>query len=876
MHGRLNLRERLLVILSAALLPLFGLAAWDAVRDSQAEARLAQIQLKFAASLLAANQERIVLGAQQLLGAIASVPHLRSAGGGQCVAYFAALRERYPLYTNIAVFDTDGEPLCHALGGVGAAVGDRAYFRAAAAGERFVVGEPIVGRMTGRASLPFAMPLIEEGRVVAVALAGLDLEAASKSLDAIDLPDGARVLVADRHGHVVMQRPHQVPLLELSRHAELLEAGRAMLPATGEARDGRGESRLYAIAPTALFGDKGFVVRVGMSRELLSPNSIAQGWKDLAILGLVLLAAMALVWWTGGRMIVKPFKQILGTARRIEQGDLGARVPLAMIGQRGEFARLGAAFNLMADSLQVRQAHLESELGRSRSAYAVLDQVLNNMQEGLIAVTRDGRFLLFNSAAARMFPLDDAPVLPEFWPAHFGMHRAEDGALLSPDDLPMVRAALGEGGGHALLHVRNDLVPEGRTVQCSWHRMEGGSVSGGLVVFSDVSELQRLEAERAAHLQRLEETQRKLIESQRIARVGNWELNLVTGRLWWSDEVFALFGASKAGFGNDLHAFEQLVHPDDRPALKPARDRALRDGKVMSLEYRVLRPDGSVVWMHEVAEVRRDDCGEPVWFGGLVQDITERKSIALENASLLDEVRELNATLETRIAERTEQLRAANQELEAFSYSVSHDLRAPLAAIAGFSRALEAKLDVADDERARHYFSRIQAGVGKMEELIEALLQLSRVTRLQLEWTDVDLSALARDTVENLQQQHPSRSVSIHVQDGLSVRGDPRLLRAVIENLVGNAWKFTSAIDAPAIEVGCTGDGAFYVRDNGVGFDMAYAGKLFTAFHRLHTEAEFPGTGIGLATVRRVITRHQGRVWAESRPGAGTTFYFTL
>jgi len=176
-----------------------------------------------------------------------------------------------------------------------------------------------------------------------------------------------------------------------------------------------------------------------------------------------------------------------------------------------------------------------------------------------------------------------------------------------------------------------------------------------------------------------------------------------------------------------------------------------------------------------------------------------------------------------------------------------------------------------------HYLERIRLGVEKMEQLIESLLSLAKVARAPLSYGEVDLGAMSRQFLEDLRMQHPQRAVSIQVQDGLLAQGDERLLRLVVENLLGNAWKFTSRVSAAVIEVGKLESGSeFFVRDNGVGFDMAYAGKLFGAFQRLHTQDEFPGTGIGLATVRRVIARHQGRVWAESRAGEGTTFFFTL
>jgi PAS domain S-box-containing protein len=597
----------------------------------------------------------------------------------------------------------------------------------------------------------------------------------------------------------------------------------------------------------------------------------------LAILAVMMLAAVACVWWIGGRMIVHPARQIVATAHRLQHGNLDARVPTHGSNPRGEFAQIAGAFNLMAESLQLRQSELEAELERSRSAYGVLDQVLNSMQDALVAVGLKGQFLLYNEAAARLFPLQDAPVLPQLWPEHFGFFRADGTTPYQADDLPLVRSVLGESGIQEQLFVRNALVPQGRFLQCSWRPIKGGgAVRGGLVVFTDMTELQRLQSERAAQFEQLSEAQRKLIESQRIGRVGNWELDLRTGRLWWSDEVYTLFGIAPADFDASLQGFEARVDPRDRPQLKPARDRALRDGEVMSVEYRVHKPDGSTAWMHEIAEARRDESGEPVWFGGVVQDITQRKR---QEQALRDserEIRELNASLESRIAERTAQLENTNQELEAFSYSVSHDLRAPLGAIAGFSRALEGKLQ-GQDERTLHYIGRIQAGVQKMEQLIESLLSLSRVARAPLESAEVDLGAIARETFEGLQVQHPERRVATEVQGKLFAHGDARLLRALMENLLGNAWKFTSREAAAKIEVGRVADsGVFYVRDNGVGFDMEYASKLFTAFQRFHSDSEFPGTGIGLATVRRIIARHQGRVWAESQVGRGATFYFSL
>jgi PAS domain S-box-containing protein len=243
------------------------------------------------------------------------------------------------------------------------------------------------------------------------------------------------------------------------------------------------------------------------------------------------------------------------------------------------------------------------------------------------------------------------------------------------------------------------------------------------------------------------------------------------------------------------------------------------------------------------------------------------------------EVRQLNAELEQRVEQRTRALADANRELESFSYSVSHDLRAPLRTVDGFSRILLDEYAAKLDETGRRYLERVRAGSRRMAELIDDLLELARVTRRDLQVRDCDLSTLARDILTDLSQAEPARKVKVEIAEGMVVAADGGLLRIALENLLRNAWKFTGRRPDAVIEVGCSGeDGtqAYFVRDNGVGFDMAYANKLFGAFQRLHSESEFEGTGIGLALVQRVIRRHGGSVWAEAQPGAGACFYFTL
>jgi light-regulated signal transduction histidine kinase (bacteriophytochrome) len=243
------------------------------------------------------------------------------------------------------------------------------------------------------------------------------------------------------------------------------------------------------------------------------------------------------------------------------------------------------------------------------------------------------------------------------------------------------------------------------------------------------------------------------------------------------------------------------------------------------------------------------------------------------------EIRDLNLHLERRVVERTTELEAMIAELDSFGYSVSHDLRAPLRAISGFAHVLVEGYAQTLDEAAQNYFKRIVAATQRMGELIDDLLKLSRVSRQDFHREPVNLTLLAREIADELHRGAPGRKVEWLIADALETSGDPRLLRIGLGNLLNNAWKFTAQQSLARIEVGMTTSPEgpiFFVRDSGVGFDMRYADKLFSPFQRLHSMEEFPGTGIGLATVQRIIKRHGGRVWVEAKLGEGAMFSFSI
>ena len=306
----------------------------------------------------------------------------------------------------------------------------------------------------------------------------------------------------------------------------------------------------------------------------------------------------------------------------------------------------------------------------------------------------------------------------------------------------------------------------------------------------------------------------------------------------------------------------ELTHPDDLPD-EESRFRQILGGVVKGyvMDKRFIRQDGRILYASLSMKCMRKDDGGVDCILALVQDMTERK------------------LAEQAILRLNEQLQNANQDLEAFTSSVCHDLRAPLRAIGGFAQILAKEYDGKLDVKAKDYFGHIHTGIRQMTTLIDDLLKLSRVGYAAIQRTPVDLSALARTIAEALRKSEPQRTVEFVIHEGVTVVGDPNLLHVALENLLGNAWKFTGKHDKARIECGFKdqdGQRVYFVRDDGAGFDMRSAEKLFGVFQRMHRATEFVGTGVGLATVARIFQAHGGKIWAEAAVERGATFFFTL
>jgi PAS domain S-box-containing protein len=338
---------------------------------------------------------------------------------------------------------------------------------------------------------------------------------------------------------------------------------------------------------------------------------------------------------------------------------------------------------------------------------------------------------------------------------------------------------------------------------------------------------------------------------------------------YWSGGAQRMFGYTREQAVGQT--FEALMGMG--AGLRPAAMAELMDRGEWVGELDCVDAHGRLIVVERRCCITRDAGGQPTGVLCIDTDATERRRAEKEIVLL-------NNVLEQRIRKRTEELEESNEDLRDFAYSLAHDLRAPLSSIDGFSAQLESRLVEHLDEKSRHYLRRVRAGVRLMADLTDALLALADLSNTQLLHQNVDLSAIARGIAERLHEQQPHRQVTVVIEDTPRTQGDIRLLTDVMENLLGNAWKFTSRRERAEIVFGGqswpNGSYLYHVKDNGAGFDPDYAYKLFGPFQRLHTAGEFEGTGIGLAMVRKIVSRHGGRVWAESQPGEGASFYFTL
>lgn len=518
--------------------------------------------------------------------------------------------------------------------------------------------------------------------------------------------------------------------------------------------------------------------------------------------------------------------------------------------------------------LQAEVNHRTEVQQQLRASQEMVQLMFGTAAAGIVMNTPDGRFMMANPAYLATVGYNEAE-----------LQVMDTRELTHPDDrgrYAVLRDRMLAGEFTSFSDEKRYLKKDGAAVwvrsTVSLVRSPAGEATHIISVTEDITL-------RRAIQDTLHQSEVLLQIAGRTARIGGWMLELPAEPVVWSDEVCKIHDMP-LGTRPTLQQALEFYAPEWREKIAGAVESCIQGGTSFDEELEIITAGGRRVWVRVIGEVVRDESGKLPRIHGSTQDITERKqaqeSILRLNAGLEDRVRRRTAQLEA----VNKQLEAANQELETFSYSVSHDLRSPLNTIDGFSQLLDRTFGEKIGEKGQHYLTRIRAGTRQMGELIEGLLSLAKLSRDPLQLATVDLAAIARQVVEEHRDREPGREVNVCIADGLSGEGDPRLLWGVMYNLIGNAWKFTSKQVVARIDVGretaVNGETVYFVKDNGAGFDMAYADKLFGTFQRLHSPADFSGSGIGLATVQRIITRHGGRVWAHAREGDGADFYFTL
>jgi PAS domain S-box-containing protein len=615
--------------------------------------------------------------------------------------------------------------------------------------------------------------------------------------------------------------------------------------------------------PGAVLSGAGFLHYARVCQVALNYRSARRG---LRMAGFAFFAYAAAAGAVVGPSDI-PASQVVNTSKFLKTFGIPIELLRTLIGGFLLFgmARLIQTFNTVAFN-RLLEARGEAHSLRQRS-----ELILDLVDDGVCGIDEAGNISFANSAARRLLGYEgDILGLPSYTLRNCRRSDRRDGDGDDPYSPPFPHPEHYRSDREFFRRRDGTCFPVEYT---SAPKYEGTRLTGAVIAFRDISERRRHEvAERCEQEERFE----ALFDQ---AAVGMAVVALDGRCLQVNARLSEMLGFSQATMAES--SFADFLHPDEREQCGILKARLIDGEKHTSLpvEGRCIRHDNSTVWVQFSFAMVRDCNDRPMYCFLAVEDISERKQA--------ERMREHYQTkLEQQVEERThalarsnKELESANRELEAFSYSVSHDLRSPLRAINGFTHALAEDYGHVLGEAGLKYIELAQNASVRMSDLIDSLLNLSRVFRSELALTSVNLSQLVGELADQLQQSYPNRRVAVHIEPGLVVEGDATLLHLLLQNLLDNAWKFTSGCESPAVTFGstvCGGRETYFVSDNGVGFEGEYAHKLFQPFERLHGEAEYEGIGIGLATVRRIVQRHNGIAWAIGQVGKGATFYFTL
>ncbi len=849
-----SLKARVVLLVVSIMLPAFG-ALWYISDAHYEEARRgAQARLSQLALSVAGEERRLLAAIQRLLSALSESTALALDYQDACNFLVEGFSRHYAILGGIRVLEPGGAVWCGAELRFAPGILDRTI-TIAWRDDRYVAG-PVELDAEGNPWMPVAFPFISrniqsgvEARRLLVA--AIDMRGFAEFSEQYHAEPGTVLALFDARGRMLVRQPPDDEVL-----------GRDAQGPIGPDEIGRyrGTTRVFEVpgpdggrlfAATALGPDEypevQLVIATGLPIAAVYADADRARWLGFGLVTLTALVIALVTILISRRFMRTDISPLLELTDRVAAGEVPD--PLPPYSGPAEFAELREAIVSSARAQRESESALQFALRR-------LDTYFRNSPMAFIELDAEFRVRSWTPQAERVFGWTAAETVGKR-PDEIGIVHPEDGARVMES---LERAF--SSGGYVIVHNRN-VTRGGKTIWCEWHNSvllgADGKMVSMLCIALDESErvVAALELERR-------ERQYRLLFAENPSPM--WVFDKSTQRF------LAVNSAAVRAYGWSEEEFKRMSIRDIRPA-----DELPRLQKELAATTRVDGPAG--IWTHKtksgaerLVEITSSDI---VWEGHAARLVVAHDVTGRERAKA--DLEALTAELEKRVASRTNELEYVNRELEAFAYTVSHDLRGPLRSIDGFSHLLVEDLGQALPAEAAGYLERIGAASQRMGVLIDDLLALSRVNRGDIERRSVDLSALAAEVADEVRTGQPRDGVvEISIAPGMVVQADPGLLRVVLSNLIGNAYKFTAGREPGRIEIGVMqgDDGPVYhVRDNGVGFDMRYSDKLFGVFERLHGQDEFAGTGIGLATVQRIMHRHGGRVWAEGRPGEGATFW---
>ncbi|HET7731120.1 MAG TPA: GAF domain-containing protein [Usitatibacter sp.] len=909
----MSLRLRLVLLVLIPSLPLFVLALYSSERQRASDLDNARIRLTMISQLGAAELRAAVENGRDVMSILAQMPGLAEGDPTACKHAFQELLQGSGRFGALFVTDRHGRALCHSAPLPGeVSYADRAYFRRARDTGQFVVGEALIGRLTGKALLGMAQPLKDaRGEFRGILFLGYDLRWFGDRFGSRLSAEGVTFGLWGPDGTILYRYPD--PDRWIGRR--VADAGIARAVASrqeemlvSDAVGLTGRPTMYAITGTEKWSATPISVTAGIEKSALEVPADAVFRRSMAASATVFALALAAAIWLGESGIRRRAVAIAGAARRMAAGDLSARSALPP--STDELGGLSDSFDRMAVTLDRRTRALRVLSAVNQALVHAGDEDAL-LREACRIVVEDGGF----ASCWVGYPQHDEGRRVTFM-AQYGIDAATlAGRKLSWGDVEGGRGPVGralrEGKPVVIRNIEDDTgegssrefaLQHGYRAYAAFPIRTHGEVLGMLGINArergrfDEHEVAVLEEladdlgfgiqamrDRAAvdrHAAALEDmVAQRTGELQAANRFLDSIVEIIPQMIFVKDAATLRFVRFNRA-GEELLGYrrEELIGKGDADFFPPdqarhfvERDRAvLAGGRMVEIEEEPVQTRcHGTRYLHTRKVPILDEGGSPRYLLGISEDITERKERARE-------ILALNAVL----GQRAHELAEVNRELEAFSYSVSHDLRAPLRHIQGYVELLSASAADALPEKGQRYLRIITEAAGEMGQLIDDLLAFSRTARTEPHHTEVDMDELVRTSMEGLEMMVRDRNIEWRIGPLPRVRCDAALMRQVWANLLGNAVKYTRRRDPAVIEVGAAerpnSPLTFFVRDNGVGFDMAHARKLFGVFQRLHRAEDFEGTGIGLATVQRIVSRHGGRIWADAAPERGATFHFTL